>query len=517
MVRPPKPAHPKGELSEMEKDPLSVKLEVDSFDGKIHVEWEPEASVTPMGQLAFFIQFLKTGHRFEPWVNDCPLTYKSPNAPGKVDVIGSLMLSILSGHKRYAHIGTIIGDNVNAQLLGMKKIVSDDSARRGLKKINEDEGVEWMQKHLHLCFEPLLTIPWIMDVDVTVKTIYGHQEGAMNGYNPHKKGRPSHTYHSYMMANLKLILEVEVRPGNESQSKYSLPGLMELLDRLPKCCWPEFVRGDCDWGSDRVMSELEDAGCHFLFKIKKHDNVKKAIGNAHCSGGWVKYDDHWEGKESVIKLSGWKKERRIIIVRRRRPENEILTLEKGIKERQKTLALIEEPENIKAYEYSVLVTSLNNDIVSIINHYRNRADCENNFDEIKNQWGWGGYVTKDMARCRILARMVALIYNWWTLYVRLGNPDSHKESITSRPLLMSSIGKLTQSGNQKKIKLTSQHRWMDKIVKLQSELCEFFDSIKSIAPQLSPVNAWCRILTKAVSKFLKNGQSITMQPLIESG
>ena len=132
MVRPPKPAHPKGELSEMKKDPLSVTLEVDSFDGKIHVEWEPEASVTPMGQLAFFIQFLTTGHRFEPWVNDCPLIYKSPNAPQKVDVLGSIMLSILSGHRRYAHIGTIIGDNVNAQLLGMKKIVSDDSARRGM-------------------------------------------------------------------------------------------------------------------------------------------------------------------------------------------------------------------------------------------------------------------------------------------------------------------------------------------------------------------------------------------------
>ena len=65
MVRPPKPAHPKGELSEMLKDTLSVTLEVGSFDGKIHVEWEPEASVTPMGQLVFFIQFLKTGHRFE--------------------------------------------------------------------------------------------------------------------------------------------------------------------------------------------------------------------------------------------------------------------------------------------------------------------------------------------------------------------------------------------------------------------------------------------------------------------
>jgi Transposase DDE domain len=31
--------------------------------------------------------------------------------------------------------------------------------------------------------------------------------------------------------------------------------------------------------------------------------------------------------------------------------------------------------------------------------YRDRADCENGFDEIKNQWGWGGYTTHDIERC----------------------------------------------------------------------------------------------------------------------
>jgi len=25
-------------------------------------------------------------------------------------------------------------------------------------------------------------------------------------------------------------------------------------------------------------------------------------------------------------------------------------------------------------------------VVTIVQHYRDRADCENNFDEIKNQW-----------------------------------------------------------------------------------------------------------------------------------
>ena len=31
--------------------------------------------------------------------------------------------------------------------------------------------------------------------------------------------------------------------------------------------------------------------------------------------------------------------------------------------------------------------------------YRDRAHCENGFDEIKNQRGWGGYSTQDIERC----------------------------------------------------------------------------------------------------------------------
>ena len=44
---------------------------------------------------------------------------------------------------------------------------------------------------------------WILDVDVTVKPLYGHQEGAVKGYNPHQPGRPSHTYHTYFLSSLR--------------------------------------------------------------------------------------------------------------------------------------------------------------------------------------------------------------------------------------------------------------------------------------------------------------------------
>jgi hypothetical protein len=75
-------------------------------------------------------------------------------------------------------------------------------------------AADWLQTHLDYCSSPPLSEPWMLDVDSTIKPLYGQQEGAMVGYNPHKPGRPSHCYHTYLMANLRLVLGVDVQPGD---------------------------------------------------------------------------------------------------------------------------------------------------------------------------------------------------------------------------------------------------------------------------------------------------------------
>ena len=109
------------------------------------------------------------------------------------------------------------------------------------------------------------------------------------------------------------------------------------------------------------------------------------------------------------------------------------------------------------YEYAVLVTNLDHEILSLGQLYRDRADAENAFDELKNQWGWGGFTTHDLHRCQLSARAVALIYNWWSLFVRLANPEARREAITSRPWLMSSVGRKTEHAGQTTITLTGLH------------------------------------------------------------
>ena len=133
--------HLAGEQPPIEdKGPLQG-VSLDSFAGPVHVEWDTEAALTPLGQLPFFIDFLKGGGLFDAFVADCPLHYTSPNAPKKRDVLGTAMLSILSGHKRYAHIAALRCDNVLPELLGMNKIVSEDAVRRAFAAVAALPGV----------------------------------------------------------------------------------------------------------------------------------------------------------------------------------------------------------------------------------------------------------------------------------------------------------------------------------------------------------------------------------------
>ena len=139
--------HPTGETETTTLMPFAGPVAVDTFGGRVHVEWDPQAAVTPLGQLPFFTEFLQVSGLFGPWVAHCPLVLTSPNAPSKRDVLGTILLAILSGHQRYAHISALRGDTINPPLFGMKEVVSEDSVRRNLGKIDETQGVKWLQDH----------------------------------------------------------------------------------------------------------------------------------------------------------------------------------------------------------------------------------------------------------------------------------------------------------------------------------------------------------------------------------
>ena len=114
------------------------KLQIPS--GTIHSIWEEKNPFTLNGFLPFFSEYLHAGGIFEDWVSDCPLEYKSNNAPKVADILGTATLSILSGHTRYSHMASLFGDTVAAEIMGLDKIVSHDSLGRALYKMDETEA-----------------------------------------------------------------------------------------------------------------------------------------------------------------------------------------------------------------------------------------------------------------------------------------------------------------------------------------------------------------------------------------
>jgi Transposase DDE domain group 1 len=475
----PQRLHPSGEQLPVEANAPTGPTTLDTFAGPVRVEWDRSSPLTPLGQFVYFIEFLKVSGRLDAVIGDCPLSYTSPNAPEVRDVIGTWILSILAGHKRYAHVTTLRCDNVLPELMGLSKIVSEDSLRRGLQAIPEGEGLRWQQRHIDLCTHPLLTENYIIDIDSTVKPLYGH----------------------HMLAGLRLVLGVDTAPGNEHTGAHSVVGLWKLIDGIPRDCWPTLLRGDSSIASEGVMRESELRGIDYLFKLRLTKNVKILIERTFMKGGWSDAGQGWQGKAETLRLVGWSRHRRVIVLRRRLKEGAVADVREG--PNQLRLSFAELEDDTQLYEYAVLVTSLEAEVLTIAQLYRDRADCENAFDELKNQWGWGGFTTHDLARCRLTACMVALVYNWWNIFVRLAEPDKHLEAITSRPLLLAGIAERTRHGRQTSLRIASTHgraRWAQRVL---TDVARFLRRLTNSAEQLTAADRWARILAHAVRSWLK--------------
>ncbi|MEO6024159.1 MAG: hypothetical protein ABIP64_13810, partial [Burkholderiales bacterium] len=53
---------------------------VQTAGGHVQVRWASESAATPMGPLAYFIEFLTLTGLWSRWLEGCPLAYVSPDA-----------------------------------------------------------------------------------------------------------------------------------------------------------------------------------------------------------------------------------------------------------------------------------------------------------------------------------------------------------------------------------------------------------------------------------------------------
>ena len=221
---------------------------------------------------------------------------------------------------------------------------------------------------------------------------------------------------------------MEVQAGNQTAPLFAQPELWAFLDGLPERNRPVLLRGDSHWGAEKALVGAEERGLGYLFKLKQSAKGKKLIGQIFRKEERREAGQRWQGREDVLRLSGWTKARRVVVLRRplrsqSTAEAETVGKRKSRRKaaRQLTLDLPELTRQGMQYEYVVLVTWLTDEVRTLAQHYRDRGDAENNFDELKNQWGWAGFTTQDRKRCQIMGRIIALVYTWWTIFMRLAS------------------------------------------------------------------------------------------------
>ena len=224
--------------------------------------------------------------------------------------------------------------------------------------------------------------------------------------------------------------------------------------------------------------------------------------------GWRTAGQRWEGVESHLQLQSWSRSRRVVVLRRKLRERAAPPEPDSGQLRLPGWVL--EHKGGDWYEHAVLVTSWEEqELLAVAQAYRDRADTENMFDELKNQWGWTGFSTQDLKRSQLMARMVALIFNWWSLFTRIASGEKHAEAITTRPLFLQGIARHTRHAQQNYLSLSSLHAKARKIANLLASMSTWLRAFHDSAEQLAKEARWPALLRRIFRRFFPPSTPIT--------
>jgi len=443
--------------------------------GRVRLSVTDDA-LTPYGGLVPWAAFTKHLGIAEELAKACPVKRTSPNAAPVYDVIQSFMLTALTDGRRFSHVARLREDPTIPELFGMEAVVGDDTVRRFFKSVDPVLGAEWIARQA----QPLwgaLPAQTILDWDSTVQPKYGHQEGAERGYNPTKPGRRSFHPLLAVVARTRLCPAYRFRAGDTvtaTQWAQTMEDAQRWLGDHP--VW--LNRGDLGLGQEAVMAwhEAQPERPKFLFKLKLTKGVRAGL-HAVPPERWQGPGQRgaWQVAEGTLQLQGWTRARRVIFARCL--QGEMPGPECG------------EFWDQTKHEFAVYVTNLGEDYNGwqIQQLHRDRADVENVFDELKNQWGFSGFCAKSRATTELAARLLLLVYNLWVLFVRFIVPHKHTEAKRGRRWFLLIAARLVQSGRQKEVQISIRGGWAEQ---LRDGYLRLHDWIRTTAPQLKRVVPW---------------------------
>ena len=289
-----------------------------------------------------------------------------------------------------------------------------------------------LQRFIHL---PERRSRLVFDLDSTVVTVFGKQDGAEVGYNPKYRGKRSYNPLLCLEANSSFLWDAELRPGNAGVWEGSLALLETSFATVPPEIRELRFRADAGFGYDPVLETLETHRADYAVVARLTAPLKRLLPGLR----YAPANARWECAEGEVRAHGWPQARRIVVARR----------------------LVEEEDSQPAlfalgrYLYRVWITNLALTPAGVWHFYDGRAAMEPRVRELREDFTLRKIPTASFEANALYLEVIRLAYNLVTAFQRICLPASW-QSYTLQKLRFNLFllpGELTRPQNRPTLRL----------------------------------------------------------------
>jgi hypothetical protein len=374
-------------------------------------------AVTPFGGLSVWVEFLgRIGYR-QQVREHMPVHLRSPNAIAPEETFTAFLISVLAGARRFAHTALLRADGALHALLGMKRFPTDDTIRNLFKRFRQGLVVQFYEP---LWAWQLARVPkrgggYSLDLDSTVFERYGEQEGVKRGYNPRKQGRASHHPLLAVLGEVEFILHGWLRSGNTRSDSGVVEFLKEAMAKLESREWIRVVRADSGFFAQELLQYLENMNLHYIVVARLTQWLKREAARVQ---EWRALDETYAVGEFRLKLLGWDRERRFVVVREQ------------VRETKRSLGrkLLEVP----GYTFRVFVTNRTDAPEEIWRDYNQRACIEQRIEELKSDLAADDFCLREFFATEAAFLGILMLFNLLGEFQRASGMTGYRQPATLR-------------------------------------------------------------------------------------
>ena len=320
----------------------------------------------------------------------------SPNRIPVVDIVLVFLTTVLTGGTRFAHVERLRADEVVQSILGVARMPSAMTVTRYFGGFVRSQ-VEHLSKVLWTFTVNRLkcsALGAVLDLDSTVFQRHGEQEGSLKGYNPKRRGRPSHHPLLAVLAEPKIILHAWLRSGNTGSARGVIGFLKEALAKLPKSFRIYALRADSGFYVRSFLQHMEQQQLPYAIVARVTKHLQRELAGLR---NWEELAPGLVVTEFNYQAPGWERTRRMVVIR------------EEIRERKNARGrkLIDVP----GYKFRVIVTTLTLPPAELWYFYNARADIENRIKELKEDFGASGFCLQSFDGTEAAFRLICFLFN----------------------------------------------------------------------------------------------------------